>query len=138
RRRIRGVADPVCERQRSQPDNPQPWSRCMGRGSNSASKRAREAERDRKKQEKQERARQRRADSPGGIEVASVEEIQTAAVHATVTGINANGHVVTGDELEGGASGPPCRLFVGGLSWDTTAAELRKLFGDVGEVVDAV
>lgn len=110
----------------------------MGRGSNSASKRAREAERDRKNQEKQERARQRRADSPGGIEVASVADIQTAAVSATVAGINENGHVVTGDELEGGNSGPPCRLFVGGLSWDTTAAELRKLFGDVGEVVDAV
>jgi len=46
--------------------------------------------------------------------------------------------VLTGHEHEGGSSGPPCRLFVGGLSWDTTAAELRKLFGDVGEVVDAV
>jgi hypothetical protein len=110
----------------------------MGRGSNSANKRAREAERDRKNQEKQERARQRRADSPGGIDVASVEDIQTAAVHATVAGINANGHVVTGDELAGGNSGPPCRLFVGGLSWDTNAAELRKLFSEIGEVVDAV
>lgn len=101
-------------------------------------KRQREAERERKKRDKLERARQRRADSPGGIEVASVEDIQTAAVNSTVEGIQANGHVITGDELEGGTSGPPCRLFVGGLSWDTTAAELRKVFADVGEVVDAV
>ena len=109
----------------------------MGRGNNTANKRAREAERARKRQEKQERARKRRA-SGGGIEIASVEDIQTAAVQATVTGISEKGHVLTGEELEGGSSGPPCRLFVGGLSWDTTAADLRKLFGEVGEVVDAV
>ena len=110
----------------------------MGRGNSSMGKRAREAERERKKREKQERARQRRADSPGGIEIASVEEIQTAAIQSTVEGIQANGHVITGEELEHGSSGPPCRLFVGGLSWDTTAKELREVFAEVGEVVDAV
>jgi RNA recognition motif-containing protein len=101
-------------------------------------KRQREAERERKKRDKEARARQRRADSPGGIEIGSVEDIQTAAVNSTVEGIQANGHVITGDELEGGNSGPPCRLFVGGLSWDTTAGDLRKVFADIGEVVDAV
>jgi hypothetical protein len=110
----------------------------MGRGNNSANKRAREAERERKKQDKQERARQRRAESQGGIEVASVADIQTAAVNATVAGIDEAGHVLTGEETAGGSSGPSCRLFVGGLSWDTTADELRKLFGDVGEVLDTV
>ncbi len=110
----------------------------MGRGSSSMGKRQREAERERKKRDKQERARQRRAEGGGGIEIASVEDIQTAAVNSTVEGIQANGHVITGDELEGGSSGPPCRLFVGGLSWDTTAGDLRKVFADVGEVVDAV
>jgi hypothetical protein len=110
----------------------------MGRGNNSANKRAREADRERKRQDKKERARQRRADSPGGIEIASVGDIQTAAVNATVAGIDANGHVLTGDEHERGASGPPCRLFVGGLSRDTTADELRTLFSEVGDVIDAV
>jgi hypothetical protein len=110
----------------------------MGRGSNSAGKRQKEAERERKRRDKEERARQRRADSPGGIDIASVEDIQTAAVNSTVEGIQANGHIITGEELEGGNSGPPCRLFVGGLSWDTNAGELRKVFADIGEVVDAV
>lgn len=110
----------------------------MGRGNNSAGKRAREADRERKRRDKEERARQRRADSGGGIEIASVEDIQTAAVNATVEGIQANGHVITGEELEQGTSGPPCRLFVGGLSWDTTAGELRKVFAEIGDVVDAV
>jgi hypothetical protein len=110
----------------------------MGRGSSSMGKRQREAERERKKRDKNERARQRRDDSTGVVEIASVEDIQTAAVNSTVEGIQANGHIITGDELEGGNSGPPCRLFVGGLSWDTTANDLRKVFADVGEVVDAV
>jgi RNA recognition motif-containing protein len=110
----------------------------MGRGSSSMGKRQREAERERKKRDKNERAQKRRDDSTGVVEIAQVGDIQTAAVNSTVEGIQENGHIITGDELEGGTSGPPCRLFVGGLSWDTTANDLRKVFGDVGEVVDAV
>ena len=110
----------------------------MGRGSSSMGKRQREAERERKKRDKNERAQKRRDDSTGVVEIASVEDIQTAAVNSKVEGISADGHIITGEELEGGNSGPPCRLFVGGLSWDTTANDLRKVFGDIGEVVDAV
>lgn len=110
----------------------------MGRGNASVGKRRREAERERKKREKDDRARQRRADSPGGIETASVEDIQSAAVNSEVQSINADGTIVTTGDLEGSTSGPPCRLFVGGLSWDTTAVELRKAFADIGDVVDAV
>ena len=32
----------------------------------------------------------------------------------------------------------PCRLFVGSLSWETTADDLRLAFSEYGEVVDAV
>ena len=110
----------------------------MGRNSHSAGKRRREADRERKKREKQERARQRRAESGGGVEIASVDEIQTAAVNATVEDVLADGTILSGHEQDGGASGPPCRLFVGGLSWDTTAASLREAFASQGEVVDAV
>ncbi|PRP97658.1 RNA recognition motif protein [Enhygromyxa salina] len=109
----------------------------MGRGSNTQAKRRREAERERKKREKQERARQRRAEGGGGIEIASVEDIQTAAVNATVEGVLADGTILSGED-QSAASGPPCRLFVGGLSWETTAGDLRKTFADIGEVVDAV
>lgn len=107
----------------------------MGRGSNSVGKRRREAEKARKKREKRERARQRRAESTGGIEVASVEEIQTAAVNAPVEDVLADGTILTGEPEP---VGPPCRLFVGGLSWGTTASDLRKTFGELGEVVDAI
>lgn len=110
----------------------------MGRGSNTQGKRRREAERDRKKRDKREKARQRRADSTGGIEIASVDEIQPAAVNATVEGVRADGTILTGEDEAAASSGPPCRLFVGGLSWGTTAGDLRKTFEDIGEVVDAI
>ena len=109
----------------------------MGRGSNTQAKRRREAERERKKREKQERARQRRAEGGGGIEIASVEDIQTAAVNATVEGVLADGTILTGQD-ESASSGPPCRLFVGGLSWETNAPDLKKAFETIGEVVDTV
>lgn len=107
----------------------------MSRGSNAQAKRRREAERDRKKQDKQERARQRRAESGGGVEIASADEIQSAAFSEEVQGVNEDGTI--NSARDDGRSGPPCRLFVGGLSWDTTADDLRKVFADVGEVVDA-
>jgi RNA recognition motif-containing protein len=110
----------------------------MGRGNNTQAKRRREAERDRKKQEKQERARERRADSPGGVEIGSVADIQSAAFNEHVEGVLEDGTILNGRENEGHSSGPPCRLFVGGLSWETTADDLRKTFEDVGTVVDAV
>jgi RNA recognition motif-containing protein len=109
----------------------------MGRGNNTQAKRRREAERERKKQEKQERARERRADSPGGVEIGSVEDIQSAAFNEHVEGVLEDGTILNGRENEQ-SSGPPCRLFVGGLSWETTADDLRKTFEDVGAVVDAV
>lgn len=34
--------------------------------------------------------------------------------------------------------GRPVRLFVGSLSWDTTADGLKELFGTQGDVVDAI
>jgi hypothetical protein len=111
----------------------------MGRGNVSSNKRRREAEREQKKRDKQERARQRRAEGGTGIATASVSDIQTAAVNSTVEEIQADGTVVTSESLEhAAASGMPCRLFVGGLSWDTTAGDLRKVFAEIGEVVDAV
>ncbi len=108
----------------------------MGRANRSAAKRRREAEAARKKQEKAERKRQRRANSPGGIEIASVEDIQTAAVNANVEAILANGTVLSGDEQEQ-QQDAPCRLFVGGLSWDTNSKELRDFFAEIGEVREA-
>ena len=102
-------------------------------------KRRREAEKQRKKKEKAERARQRRAEG-GGVEIASLEDLQPAAVNAEVEKVMANGRtVIAGEEqLVGGTSGPPVRLFVGGLSFDTTPDDLKELFGTIGIVVDAM
>jgi RNA recognition motif-containing protein len=36
------------------------------------------------------------------------------------------------------AATPPVRLFVGGLSWETTAETLRRVWSDHGTVTDAV
>jgi RNA recognition motif-containing protein len=110
----------------------------MGRGNNTQAKRGREAERDRKRQEKQERARQRRADSEGGVQIGSVADIQAAAFNERVEGVLADGTVLNGREGDGSASGHPCKLFVGGLHWDTSADDLRKIFAAAGTVVDAV
>ena len=34
--------------------------------------------------------------------------------------------------------GPPCKLFVGGLSWSTSAEHLRQHFGQYGPVEDSM
>ena len=110
----------------------------MGRGSHSLGKRRREAEKQRKKREKGERARQRKADG-GGVEIASVEDLQPAAVNATVESVMESGRtVIVGEEQGVASSGPPVRLFVGGLSFDTNAEELKAAFETVGPVVDAL
>jgi len=36
------------------------------------------------------------------------------------------------------AAGIPCRLFVGGISWDTTLETLRGVFEEFGAITDAV
>jgi len=110
----------------------------MGRGTNTQAKRGREAERDRKRQEKQERARQRRADGGDGVPIGSVADIQSAAFNEHVEGVLADGTVLNGRENDTQSSGQPCRLFVGGLGWDTTADDLRKLFAAAGGVVDVI
>lgn len=101
-------------------------------------KRRREAEKQRKKREKQERARQRRAEG-GGVEIASLEDLQPAAVNAEVDEVLANGRtVLVGEDQSATFSGPPVRLFVGGLSFDTTADDLKEFFGTIGHVVDTM
>lgn len=106
----------------------------MGRVNHSQGKRRREAEKARKAREKAERKRQRKLEGGGGVEIASVEDIQTAAFDTTVE------EALDGNKEReaGGNSGPPCRLFVGGLSWDTESDALRDLFAKVGAVVDAM
>jgi len=103
-------------------------------GSYTASKRQRENDKARKKQEKAERRRRKRERGPGEIEIVSAAELV--------------GDLPTSDEalqaMEDRASASkaaapiPCRLFVGGLSWETSVAELQGAFAEFGEVADAI
>lgn len=94
-------------------------------------KRDREAARDQKNQEKRDRLQRNREQRGGrgpdiGEAVApmgevSLDDISPSGV-ASVKGLDRR---------------MPMRLFVGGLSWDTSDADLRKLFEPFGEVSEA-
>jgi hypothetical protein len=100
-------------------------------------KRAREANRDQRKKEKEERkeerARQNRELRARGIDPDLTELAEPVAPLPEVK---------LEDVVIGVASQPrrqgfgPVKLFVGGLSQDTTAAELRAAFARFGELVD--
>ena len=104
-----------------------------GSGNHTSDKRDREARKARKKRDKAERRMERRERGPGEVEIVSAEEV--LGVIPTVEEAM--------QDMEYRASSPsaahtiPCRLFVGGLSWDTTADALRAAFSAYGEISDA-
>jgi len=77
---------------------------------------------------------QRREQGHGEVPIISAEEMEA--------------DMPTADEamlaMQIGAAAPrrastvPCRLFVGGLSWETEDGDLRTAFGEFGPVTDAV
>ena len=95
-------------------------------------KRQRENDKAKKKRDKAERRRAIRAQGTTEVEYTTADAI--------------NGELPTADEalaaMENRASAPratiPSRLFVGGLSRDTTTADLERIFGEHGGVADAV
>lgn len=98
-------------------------------------KRQREANRDRKKKEKEERLRRNRALRAQGVDVdasAGVEEPQ-ALPEVKLEDILISGVAPRGPK---GSNGPT-KLFVGGLSWDTTDEQLREAFGRFGPLAEA-
>ncbi|HNN96327.1 hypothetical protein [Haliangium sp. UPWRP_2] len=105
----------------------------MSRNHPSAGKQAKEAERARKQQAKAARRLDRRDRRPGQIEIASAEDI-----HGPLPSI---GDVMLALETRGttprAATMIPCRLFVGGLSWNIEAPQLRAAFSTFGPVADA-
>jgi RNA recognition motif-containing protein len=95
-------------------------------------KRQREAERDRKKKEKQERLRRNRDLRAQGIEppeeTESPQDLPEVKLEDVVLGVP--------PRPKREATGPT-KLFVGGLSWNTTSDGLREAFARFGPIVEA-
>lgn len=106
----------------------------MSRGSYGQGKRQRDAEKARKKREKAEKRQMRRELGPREIEVVTADHV-TGALPTADDALKA-----MDDRSSAGrqAASIPCRLFVGGLSWDTTVESLSAAFGEFGAVGDAV
>lgn len=103
----------------------------MSRGNYSAGKRQRDNEKARKKRLKAERRAQKREQGPSEIPIASAEDI-TGDLEAVERDTRAKRA-----EAEAGSRSIPSRLFVGSLSWNTTADDLRTAFEQIGKVDDA-
>jgi RNA recognition motif-containing protein len=94
-------------------------------------KRQREADRDRKKKEKQERLRRNRAMRGSGSDssdLAEPEALPEVKLEDVVIGVAAQPRRNTIG---------PVKLFVGGLSWNTTSDELRTAFAKFGSIQEA-
>lgn len=107
----------------------------MSRGGNySMGKRQRDADKARKKRDKAERRARKREAGPGHVPMTTAEEM-TGPLPTVEEAMQAMEERAAGGR---GAAAIPCRLFVGGLSWDTTEDALRQAFGRFGDVSDAV
>lgn len=105
----------------------------MSRGTHTIGKREREAKKARKKREKAERRMEKRERGPGEVPVVSAEELLAELPTVEQAMLDMEERAAS----PSGANAIPCRLFVGGLSWDTTDATLRRAFSEYGPVSDA-
>lgn len=106
----------------------------MSRGNYSQGKRQRDNEKARKKKEKAEKRRMRRESGPGEVEYATAESM-TADLPSIEEAMR---KIERRDSAERSAPAIPCRLFVGGLSWDTTTDSLKAAFAAHGPVSEAI
>ena len=104
----------------------------MSRGNYSAGKRQRDQDKARKKKRKEAKRWQKREQGTGEIPVADPEEI-TGDLEAVERAVKRKRAAAAAESRT-----IPCRLFVGSLSWNTTADELRAAFEEYGSVADVV
>jgi hypothetical protein len=99
-------------------------------------KRQREANRDKKKKEKEQRLQQHREDRARGIEPLGDETIDMAGA-ANLPEVKLEDVVIGVVRAPRRAGFGPTRLFVGGLSSDTTSEGLREAFAKFGAISEA-
>jgi len=102
----------------------------VSQGNYSAGKRQRDNEKARKKRRKDERRRQKREAGPTEVPVSSLEDMM-GDLDAVEREVKAKRAIA-----EEASQSIPGRLFVGGLSWDTSGDDLREAFQQFGKVAD--
>jgi hypothetical protein len=99
-------------------------------------KRQREAERDRKKKDKMERLRQNRAMRAQGMEPPPEAEGETTD-SSKLPEVKLEDVVISVAPRPKRGTVGPIKLFVGGLSWETTTEDLTTAFSRFGTILDA-
>jgi len=107
----------------------------MNRGY-SGGKRNREASRDLKKKEKEDRLRRNRELRARGIDPGADELPDTDGVTAPLPEVRLEDVVIGVARSTRRGDFGPTKLFVGGLSSETTTEDLRSSFSKFGEIVD--
>jgi hypothetical protein len=101
----------------------------------SGGKRAREANRDLKKRQKEDRLRRNRDLRARGFDPDLVDQ---SGAPSALPEVKLEDVVIGVPSQSRRADYGPIKLFVGGLSTDTNAADLRRWFSPFGDVVDAI
>jgi len=101
-------------------------------------KRNREASRDLKKKQKEARLRRNRELRARGIDPDMAEPQDMAAEGAALPEVKLEDVVISVAPRPRRTDFGPIKLFVGGLTADTTAADLRTAFAPFGDIVEAV
>jgi hypothetical protein len=103
----------------------------------SGGKRNREAARDLKKKQKGERLRKNREQRARGIDP-DIADLSDLPVGEALPEVKLEDVVISVASTPRRADFGPTKLFVGGLSLTTTAADLRAAFAKFGELVETV
>ena len=101
----------------------------------SGGKRNREANRDLKKRQKEDRLRRNRDLRARGFDP---DLVDPGSAPAPLPEVKLEDVVISVPSQSRRADFGPIKLFVGGLSTDTNAADLRRWFAPFGDVVDAI
>jgi len=101
----------------------------------SGGKRNREASRDLKKRQKEDRRRRNRDLRARGLDP---DLVDPSSAPAQLPEVKLEDVVISVPSQSRRADFGPIKLFVGGLSTDTTAADLRRWFEKFGDFVDAM